>query len=138
MQTATLLRPQVPVVDPELMRRLQVLAEPTRARIVAFLGHGEHCVCDVGETLGLSPALVSHHLRALSGVGLLRERKAGRWVYYSLDLQALDAFRGALNAFLTPSDEAAATCLCSDCGPERVARRYESVQAVEIPTGGLS
>lgn len=123
-------------IDDDLIRALQALAEPTRARIVAFLGHGEHCVCDVGETLGLSPALVSHHLRTLSGAGLLRERKAGRWVYYSLDLQALEVLRGSLNAFLTPSDETAASCVCSDCGSERDAGRYEGLRGLEVPTAG--
>jgi ArsR family transcriptional regulator len=104
------------------MARLQTIAEPTRARIVALLGHGEHCVCDVGDTLALSPALVSHHLRALRGSGLLQERRSGRWVYYSLDLEALDRLRAAVTSLLTPTDETAASCLCSDCGPERASR----------------
>ncbi len=101
------------------MASLQAIAEPTRARIVSLLGHGEHCVCDVGDTLALSPALVSHHLRALRDSGLLRERPSGRWVYYSLDLEALARLRVAVTGLLTPTDEAAASCLCSDCGPER-------------------
>ncbi len=102
-----------------MMSGLQAIAEPTRARIVALLSHGEHCVCDVGDTLALSPALVSHHLRALRDSGLLRERRSGRWVYYSLDLDALERLRAAITGLLTPTDETAASCLCSDCGPER-------------------
>ena len=101
------------------MGGLQAIAEPTRARIVALLGHGEHCVCDVGDKLALSPALVSHHLRALRESGLLRERRSGRWVYYSLDLEALERLRAAVTNLLTPTDEVAASCVCSDCGPER-------------------
>ncbi len=104
------------------MACLQAIAEPTRARIVALLGHGEHCVCDVGDTLALSAALVSHHLRVLRGSGLLRERRAGRWVYYSLDLDALQRLRASVNVLLTPTDEAAASCLCSECGPDRGVR----------------
>jgi ArsR family transcriptional regulator len=104
------------------MAGLQAIAEPTRARIVALLGHGEHCVCDVGDTLALSPALVSHHLRALRDSGLSRERRSGRWVYYSLDLDALERLRAAVSDLLTPTDKTAATCLCSDCGPERASR----------------
>jgi ArsR family transcriptional regulator len=107
---------------PDVMAGLQAIAEPTRARIVAFLGHGEHCVCDVGDTLALSPALVSHHLRALRESGLLRERRSGRWVYYSLDLDALQRLRAAVTSLLTPTDETAAACLCSDCGLERGSR----------------
>lgn len=111
---------------PDVMASLQAIAEPTRARIVALLGHGEHCVCDVGDTLALSPALVSHHLRALRESGLLRERHSGRWVYYSLDLDALERLRAAVTKLLTPTDESAAACLCSDCGPERGPRFLET------------
>jgi ArsR family transcriptional regulator len=107
------------LLAPELLVALQALAEPTRARVVALLGHGEHCVCDVGEMLGLSTALVSHHLRTLRAAGLLRERRSGRWVYYSLDLDRLAALRGALAELLTPTDAATTACLCSDCGSSR-------------------
>lgn len=114
--------PLTPALGPDAMASLQVIAEPTRARIVALLGHGEHCVCDVGDKLALSPALVSHHLRALRDSGLLQERRGGRWVYYSLDLAALERLRAAVTSLLTPTDETAASCLCSDCGPERASR----------------
>ena len=110
------LEPPVPV---ELMAGLQAIAEPTRARIVALLGHGEHCVCDVGGALGISTALVSHHLRVLHASGLLRERRSGRWVYYSLDAERLARVRAAIDVLLTPTDAAAAACLCADCGSTR-------------------
>jgi DNA-binding transcriptional ArsR family regulator len=132
METRTLLDPQTPALAPAVLRGLQAIGEPTRARIVAFLGHGEHCVCDVGDTLALSPALVSHHLRVLKASGLLRERRSGRWVYYSLDLEALGVFRAALAGLLTPSDNAAATCLCSDCGPARERGQYEALRGLRV------
>ena len=106
-------------LPPDDLVGLQAVAEPTRARIVALLGHGEHCVCDVGEMLGLSTALVSHHLRTLRAAGLLRERRSGRWVYYSLDLGRLASLRAAITDLLTPTDAATTACLCSDCGPSR-------------------
>ena len=121
-----LTNPPAPALAPQVLASLQAIAEPTRARIVALLGHGEHCVCDVGDTLALSPALVSHHLRSLRESGLLRERRSGRWVYYSLDLEALEQLREAVTRLLTPTDEAAAACLCSDCGPERGSRPVPS------------
>lgn len=104
---------------PDLLLALQAVAEPTRARIVSLLGHGEHCVCDVGDMLGLSPALVSHHLRALRASGILRERRSGRWVFYSLDLDRLASLRAAVADLLTPGEAAATACLCSDCGTNR-------------------
>ena len=62
--------------SPEDLVVLQVITEPNRAAS-CFLGDGEHCVCDVGEALAMSPALVSHHLRVLRTSGLLRERRRG-------------------------------------------------------------
>ena len=106
-------------ISPEDLAALQAIAEPNRARIVELLGHGEHCVCDVGEALGMSPALVSHHLRVLRTSGLLRERRDGRWVFYALDVERFARLRSTLVGFLTPTDAAASACVCSDCGPAR-------------------
>lgn len=103
-------------LPPETLEALRAIAEPSRARVIALLSHGEHCVCDVGAALGVSTALVSHHLRVLRASGLLRERHAGRWVYYSLDLERVAQLRRSLDQLLTPSDAAATTCLCTDCG----------------------
>ncbi len=128
-----LTNPPPPALAPDFVSGLQAIAEPTRARIVALLGHGEHCVCDVGDTLALSPALVSHHLRSLRESGLLRERRSGRWVYYSLDIEALEQLREAVTRLLTPTDEAATACLCSDCGPERSSRPVASSQPAFAP-----
>lgn len=103
-------------IPSESLAALQVVSEPTRARIFALLGHGEHCVCDVGDAVGLSTALVSHHLRVLRATGLLSERRSGRWVLYSLDLEQLARARSDLVALLTPTDAAASICPSVDCG----------------------
>lgn len=102
---------------------LQAIAEPNRARIIELLGHGEHCGCDVGNALAMSPALVSHHLRVLRSAGLLRERRNGRWVFYALDLDRLAGLRAAVVGLLTPTDAAATACACSDCGPTKEPRQ---------------
>ena len=132
--STTALHPLAAALAPDAMVGLQAIAEPTRARIVALLGHGEHCVCDVGETLALSPALVSHHLRALRDSGLLRERRAGRWVYYSLDLQALAALREALDQLLIPPDTAMAACICNDCGTRGAGESSLSAALANLPS----
>ena len=104
------------------LRALQAVAEPNRARIVELLGHGEHCVCDVGGALELSTALVSHHLRVLREAGLVGERRDGRWVHYALDVERLARLRTAVLALLTPSDAASVACGCSDCSPSAIRR----------------
>jgi DNA-binding transcriptional ArsR family regulator len=115
------------------LRALQAVAEPNRARIIELLAHGEHCVCDVGGALGLSTALVSHHLRVLREAGLVGERREGRWVHYALDLGRLARLRTAAVALLTPSDAASMACGCSDCSPSatrRASRAYEPLEAL--------
>ncbi len=122
----------------EALAGLAALTEPNRARIFAILRHGEHCVCDVGEMLGLSTALVSHHLRALRASGLIRERRAGRWVYYSLDLERVEALRTAVTTLLSPGEAATTACRCSDCGvrgslPMLPSRRPGTIPLAEVP-----
>ena len=74
---------------------LKALADPKRLGIVAKLAGGERCVCDLQEALGAGQSLLSFHLRALREAGLVCDRRDGRWVYYSLNREAL----GALEVF---------------------------------------
>ncbi len=61
------------------------LADPTRARIVFALSKAELCVCDLATLLGMTLSAVSHQLRVLRHLGLVKYRKEGRMAYYSLD-----------------------------------------------------
>ena len=73
------------------------LGDPTRVRILDALSHGELCVCDLAAVLKLSQSAVSHQLRLLRGLRLVRPRRDGRIVYYSLDDQHIMAiFRQTL------------------------------------------
>ena len=61
------------------------LGDPTRVRMLDALSHGELCVCDLAAVLSLSQSAVSHQLRLLRGMRLVRPRRDGRVVFYSLD-----------------------------------------------------
>lgn len=63
----------------------QILASPTRLRIVEALAGRELCVCDLAAVVESSPSSVSHHLRQLRQMRLVRHRKEGRMAYYRLD-----------------------------------------------------
>jgi len=65
----------------------RVLGDPTRVRILDALGGGELCVCDIASLVGISESAVSHQLRLLRGMRLVRPRRAGRLVYYAVDDQ---------------------------------------------------
>ncbi len=68
-----------------LAETFRALGDPTRVRILDALSHGELCVCDLAAVLGLSQSAVSHQLRLLRGLRLVRARRDGRMVFYALD-----------------------------------------------------
>jgi ArsR family transcriptional regulator, lead/cadmium/zinc/bismuth-responsive transcriptional repressor len=68
-----------------LAETFRVLGDPTRVRILDALSHGELCVGDLACLLGHTESAVSHQLRLLRGMRLVRARRAGRLVFYRLD-----------------------------------------------------
>ena len=69
--------------------RLAALAEPTRRLILERLAHGEKCVCDLQDGLGVAQSRLSFHLKKLKDARLVRSRRQGRWVYYELHAEGL-------------------------------------------------
>ena len=65
----------------------RVLGDPTRVRMLDALAGGELCVCDIAALVGISESAVSHQLRLLRSMRLVRPRRAGRLVYYAVDDQ---------------------------------------------------
>jgi len=61
-----------------------VLADSTRIKILFTLSKGELCVCDISHVLGLSISAVSHQLRMLRNLGLVKYRSEGKMAFYSL------------------------------------------------------
>ncbi len=62
-----------------------LLADPTRLRLLAALAAGELCVCDLAVATGINRTRVSHQLRILREGRLVRSRRDGRVIFYSLD-----------------------------------------------------
>lgn len=62
----------------------KLFGDSTRLRILLALDHGELCVCDISEALDMSMSAVSHQLRVLRDAHLVRSRREGRSIYYSL------------------------------------------------------
>jgi len=62
----------------------KALADTTRLRILGLLAVREMCVCEVMVALELTQPTASHHLRILENVGLVKDRKEGKWVFYAL------------------------------------------------------
>lgn len=63
----------------------KVFGDTTRIRILYTLFQSEMCVCDIAHLLDMSQSAISHQLRVLKNAKLVKFRKEGRVVYYSLD-----------------------------------------------------
>ena len=63
----------------------RVLGDPTRVRILDALSQGERCVGDLAAQLGATESAVSHQLRLLRNARMVRPRREGRMIFYSLD-----------------------------------------------------
>jgi len=63
----------------------KILGDPTRLKIVTALKDVEMCVCDLAAFLGVSESAVSHQLRRLRDLALVRKRREGQIIYYALD-----------------------------------------------------
>lgn len=75
----------------------QALADPTRVRIVGLLAHTEMCVGDLSLVLGMKQPAVSYQLRTLRTLRIVRARKEGKHVFYTLeDAHVHDLFHQAL------------------------------------------
>lgn len=69
----------------ELAEIFKVLGEPTRVRILQALSEEELCVCDIAAVVETTSSAISHQLRILRVARLVKSRKEGKMVYYSLD-----------------------------------------------------
>ncbi len=76
----------------------KALGDPTRIRILSALSQAELCVCDLSAALGMSQSAISHQLRLLRTLRLVKGDKRGRMVYYSLDDDHIrDLFRSGMD-----------------------------------------
>jgi ArsR family transcriptional regulator len=94
-----LAQPRV-VVDERNMtlEAFTALAHPLRLQLIAHIAaRGPVCSCHLEDVAGQSQPQISKHLGVLRRAGLVQRRREGRWVYYSVDPEALDSVRGFLD-----------------------------------------
>ncbi len=95
----------------ERMARLfHALSDPTRLRIFYAMRQGEQCVCKLMDVLDAQQSRLSFHLKTLKDAGLVRDRRDGRWIHYSLDPKALEEVRSVLEELTEAARSCAAAC----------------------------
>ena len=125
--------PQNEVEVSEVTAVLKALSEPNRLRIFATLMDGDSCNCELQESLGLAPNLLSHHLRSLEKAGLVqsrRDRVDGRWIYYSVNQKAVVRWQAWFSGLFNPAHIQDRPV----CGPEgpQIAAEQIQVNATSI------
>ena len=89
---------------------LKALADPLRLQVIEALAGGERCVCELTADLGLPQSKLSFHLKVLKEAGLLVDRQEGRWVYYSLQAEAIEQLRAWLARLSAQCRQPASPC----------------------------
>jgi ArsR family transcriptional regulator len=83
----------------DLALAFKALADPARLRLLSMVASaesGEACACDLVEPVGRSQPTVSHHLSMLVDAGLLTRERRGKWAWYRLVPERLEALQAAL------------------------------------------
>ncbi len=101
----------------QLTTVFQALADQRRLEIIRLLTGGERCVCDLTEVVGAQQSLLSFHLKTLKSAELVKDRRVGKWIYYSLDYQTLDQLHALLGVLLGGREHFGSCCCESLCKP---------------------
>ena len=76
---------------------LKSLGDENRLKILSHLSENELCVYEIMDKLDMSQSTVSHHLKILKNTELIKGRKAGKWVFYSINEDKAKDFHKILN-----------------------------------------
>ncbi len=71
-------------------RLFHAFSDEIRLEVIELLRGGERCVCELTDALDIAQPRLSWHLKALKDAGIVRDRREGRWIYYTLDREAFD------------------------------------------------
>src|SRR5215510_10448990 len=73
------------------------LSDETRLAVLERLTGGEHCVCELTDVMRAAQSRLSFHLKVLKDAGLIQDRREGRWMYYSLNPEAIEELEEAVD-----------------------------------------
>lgn len=84
----------------------KIVGDPTRTKILSVLDKNELCVCDIAYLLNMTKSSISHQLKTLKLYGIVKNRKEGKEVYYTLDDEHVsEVFEVALYHIKEAKDE---------------------------------
>ncbi len=78
----------------------KALSDQNRLKIIKLLSRGEKCGCVLLEAFNITQPTLSHHMQILSECDLIKTRKEGKWMHYSLNKKTLQTYLDAINSIL--------------------------------------
>ncbi|WP_246333964.1 ArsR/SmtB family transcription factor [Thermoactinomyces mirandus] len=96
----------------QLTECYKALGDQTRLQILSFLKEGERCVCELVQILNITQPAVSRHMRKLKNAKLVKERRSGQWVFYSLDGSIYPFFEKIVDSLPDSSEEIEKLNIC--------------------------
>ena len=93
-----------------LSKKIRVIFDPKRLKIIDMLSCDELCACEILEKFDISQPTLSHDMRKLEEAGLVTSEWEGKNIYYSLDKASLDEIEDSLNLIFNIQDD----CICKE------------------------
>ena len=115
----------------DLARWLKVISEPNRLLLLEKIIEGVQCNCELGDALQMAPNLISHHLGILRQAGLVdveRDSTDGRWIYYSINNNAMEELKTIFGDFF---DQGRIQPRRLTCGPRFIGGVSPTLMALE-------
>ena len=100
-----------------LARAFHALSDRKRLEIVGLLTNGEQCVCELTEVVGAKQSLLSFHLKILREASLVKSRRRGKWMYYSLNYETIEGMRAIIGSVADGREHLESCCCESLCCP---------------------
>ena len=98
----------------DISKMLKAMSEPKRLRIVDMLSCGELCACKILEEFNITQPTLSHDMRVLVEAGIVKDRREGKNIYYSLNREALTAMHQNLGRMFEDKPD----CICHQAKEE--------------------
>lgn len=100
---------------------IKAIADSNRLKIIDMLSCGELCACDILENFEFTQPTLSHHMKILMDCGLVKSRKEGTWIKYSLDIPRANQMLYFIMGVITPTTD----CICNKCNKNNCDERKE-------------
>ena len=114
-----------------LARAFHALADRKRLEIVRLLTNGERCVCELTDVVGARQSLLSFHLKILREAGLVRNRRRGKWMYYSLNYDTIEKMQAIIGSVADGREHLESCCCESLCCPTGKEPEMQTMQTMQ-------